>query len=99
MSNMLRLDLLLSMGKVTLLCVCLLSLTKDAIGQVEQEANKQLVAKLDQDLDGKISIKEAVSAPALLAVFGKLDLNGDGLLEVQELPKNKEQHPLSAEKK
>ncbi len=96
MSNMLRLDLLLSMGKVTLLCVCLLSLTKDAIGQ---EANKQLVAKLDQDLDGKISIKEAVSAPALLAVFGKLDLNGDGLLEVQELPKNKEQHPLSAEKK
>lgn len=40
---------------------------------------------IDQDKDGYISIKEAVSDPNLLAVFGKVDANGDGKISAKEL--------------
>ncbi|MCC2616118.1 EF-hand domain-containing protein [Aestuariibacter halophilus] len=40
---------------------------------------------LDQDKDGFISIKEAVADPNLLAVFGKIDKNGDGKLSIDEV--------------
>ena len=65
---------------------------------VTDKADTQLVAKksdviekvdtisrLDQDKDGKLTIKEAMSDPVLLAAFGKIDTNGDGQISQREL--------------
>lgn len=48
-------------------------------------AQEKLIAQLDQDEDGLISIREAVADPNLLAVFGKIDTNGDGKISAEEL--------------
>jgi hypothetical protein len=41
--------------------------------------------QLDTDQDGKISIKEAVADPVLLASFGRIDTDGDGKISKDEL--------------
>ncbi|MCF2946714.1 hypothetical protein L0668_01230 [Paraglaciecola aquimarina] len=48
-----------------------------------------LIDKLDVDQDGTISLKEAVAEPALLAVFGKIDTDGNGKLSSKELETTK----------
>ncbi|MBC3764418.1 hypothetical protein H8B19_00895 [Neptunicella marina] len=45
------------------------------------------IARLDQDEDGKLTIKEAMADPVLLASFGKIDTNGDGQLSQAEMDK------------
>ena len=49
------------------------------------KAQDDIIQKLDQDQDGKITIKEAVADPVILASFGKIDVNGDGKITKQEL--------------
>lgn len=41
-------------------------------------AQQGFYSRLDKNRDGVISIKEAVSEPALLASFGEIDKNRDG---------------------
>lgn len=48
-------------------------------------AQEQTLVQLDTDEDGKISIKEAVADPVLLASFGKIDTDGDGKISKEEL--------------
>ena len=43
------------------------------------------LAALDSDNDGRISVEEAASDPALSAVFAELDANKDGYLTPSEL--------------
>ncbi|MFT4938223.1 MAG: Ca2+-binding EF-hand superfamily protein [Paraglaciecola sp.] len=52
---------------------------------VSTKAQEDIIQKLDQDLDGKITIKEAVADPTILASFGRIDVNGDGKISKQEL--------------
>lgn len=52
-----------------------------------QHAHLDLIEKLDLDKDGKITIKEAVAEPALLAVFGQIDTDADGKISRLELSK------------
>ena len=49
-----------------------------------------LIAKLDLDKDGQITIKEAVANPAVLASFGKIDTDGNGKINTIELAKTKD---------
>ena len=49
------------------------------------KAQEDTIQKLDQDQDGRITIKEAVADPAILAMFGRIDVNGDGKISKQEL--------------
>jgi hypothetical protein len=48
-------------------------------------AQEHTLEQLDTDEDGKISIKEAVADPVLLASFGKIDTDGDGKISKEEL--------------
>ncbi|GAB2690514.1 hypothetical protein Q4574_00120 [Aliiglaciecola sp. 3_MG-2023] len=48
-------------------------------------AQSDLIAEMDLDDDGMISIREAVADPNLLAAFGKIDSNGDGKISAEEL--------------
>ena len=48
-------------------------------------AEEDLIAKLDSDNDGRISIEEAAEDTALLAMFSELDTNKDGYLSPSEL--------------
>lgn len=48
-------------------------------------AQEDKMAVLDIDTDGRISVEEAASDPALSAVFAKLDINKDGYLTPSEL--------------
>ena len=48
-------------------------------------AEEDLIAKLDSDNDGRISIEEASEDTALLAIFSELDTNKDGYLSPSEL--------------
>ncbi|WJG08121.1 hypothetical protein [Aliiglaciecola sp. LCG003] len=48
-------------------------------------AQSDIIAEMDQDEDGMISIREAVANPTLLASFGKIDTDGDGKISHQEL--------------
>lgn len=48
-------------------------------------AQGDLLAVLDLDNDGRISIEEAASDPALSAAFVELDANKDGYLTPSEL--------------
>lgn len=57
------------------------SLSWGFVAQTEEQTIKQL----DLDLDGKIAIKEAVAKPQLLALFGRIDTDGDGLISRLEL--------------
>ena len=48
-------------------------------------ADEDLLAKLDSDNDGRISIKEAAEDVSLAAMFSELDTNKDGYLSISEL--------------
>lgn len=48
-------------------------------------AQEDLMAKLDSDNDGRISIEEAAEDTSLLAMFAELDTNKDGYLSPSEL--------------
>lgn len=48
-------------------------------------AEEDLIAKLDTDNDGRISIEEAAEDTSLLAMFSELDTNKDGYLSPSEL--------------
>jgi hypothetical protein len=48
-------------------------------------AEEDLLAKLDSDKDGRISIEEAVEDASLSAMFAELDNNKDGYLSPKEL--------------
>jgi Ca2+-binding EF-hand superfamily protein len=52
-------------------------------------ADSKILEKLDLDKDGQITIKEAVSAPAILASFGKIDKDGNGKISLIELNNSK----------
>ena len=64
-----------------LLTVTLLQLMVSISARAEEDT----MQRLDQDLDGLISIKEAVADPRILASFGKIDRDGDGKLSKHEL--------------
>lgn len=57
-------------------------------------ANIEIIEKLDLDKDGQISIKESVADPAVLALFGKIDTDGNGKITSIELT-NIKQAPLN----
>lgn len=44
-----------------------------------------IIAQMDLDEDGMISIREAVADPNILAIFGKIDTDGDGKIDYDEL--------------
>ena len=48
-------------------------------------ADEDLIAKLDTDKDGQISIEEAAEDVSLAAMFSELDTNKDGYLSISEL--------------
>ncbi|MGK0305722.1 MAG: Ca2+-binding EF-hand superfamily protein [Gammaproteobacteria bacterium] len=48
-------------------------------------AEEDLIAELDLDNDGRISIEEAAEDASLAAVFSELDTNKDGYLSASEL--------------
>jgi Ca2+-binding EF-hand superfamily protein len=48
-------------------------------------AEEDLIAKLDSDNDGRISIEEAAEDESLSAMFAELDTNKDGYLSPTEL--------------
>ncbi|GAA6183656.1 MULTISPECIES: hypothetical protein [Alteromonadaceae] len=48
-------------------------------------AQEDKISILDTDADGRISVEEAASDPALSAVFAELDMNKDGYLTPSEL--------------
>ena len=48
-------------------------------------ADEDLLAKLDSDNDGRISIEEAAEDVSLAAMFSELDTNKDGYLSISEL--------------
>jgi Ca2+-binding EF-hand superfamily protein len=50
-------------------------------------AEEDLIAKLDIDNDGRISIEEAAEDASLSAMFAELDTNKDGYLSPSELEK------------
>lgn len=50
-------------------------------------AEEDLIAKLDSDNDGRISIEEAAEDKSLSAMFTELDTNKDGYLSPAELEK------------
>lgn len=56
-----------------------------AVSTASANAQDELVARLDVDQDGLISLKEAVSHTELLRNFGLIDQNEDGLLSMEEL--------------
>jgi 5S rRNA maturation endonuclease (ribonuclease M5) len=55
-----------------------------------ENATKQLLLLMDTDKDGKVSKQEFMAY--MDAEFGKLDLNGDGKLDVKELTQLKIRH-------
>jgi len=57
----------------------------NANAQETMVAEATMIAQLDVDQDGLISLKEAVSDTELLRRFGRLDDNKDGKLSEQEL--------------
>ena len=48
-------------------------------------AQEDMLARLDTDIDGRISVEEAANDPDLSAVFAELDVNKDGYLTPSEL--------------
>ena len=56
---------------------------------ISVRAEVELIEQLDLDKDGQITIKEAVSNPSILAVFGKIDTDGNGKISSIELKETK----------
>ncbi|WP_293745765.1 hypothetical protein [uncultured Paraglaciecola sp.] len=56
---------------------------------ISVRAEVELIEQLDLDKDGQITIKEAVSNPAILAAFGKIDTDGNGKISSIELKETK----------
>lgn len=56
-----------------------------ALASTSLVAQEDKLAVLDSDNDGRISVEEAASDPALSAVFAELDSNKDGYLTPSEL--------------
>ncbi len=56
-----------------------------ALSSASLVAAEDKLAVLDADNDGRISVEEAASDPALSAVFAELDANKDGYLTPSEL--------------
>jgi hypothetical protein len=48
-------------------------------------AKNDTIARLDVDMDGQVSLKEAISDTRLLRRFATMDRNGDGKLSEKEL--------------
>ena len=48
-------------------------------------ADEDLLASLDIDKDGRISVEEAAADASLTAVFAEMDVNKDGYLSPSEL--------------
>ena len=48
-------------------------------------AQESLMASLDKDLDGLISLKEAAGHAKLLEKFNEIDVNEDGYISMDEL--------------
>lgn len=59
------------------------------IMSISVRAEVELIETLDLDKDGQITIKEAVSNPAILAAFGKIDTDGNGKISSMELKDTK----------
>ncbi|MBU2977406.1 EF-hand domain-containing protein [Alteromonas sp. C1M14] len=55
---------------------------------VSAYADESLLAALDDDMDGYISLKEAVADTRLLRIFSRIDRNADGMISVEELEKS-----------
>lgn len=84
----------LLLAAMSLLLVIFSSMLCAVNAQTIPEADKML--ELDQDEDGTISIREAVADPSLLALFGKIDTNGDAKISIEELKSY--QQPLMVKK-
>ncbi|WP_026374481.1 hypothetical protein [Aestuariibacter salexigens] len=67
-------------GTALLAAVCL-----QVISAAHANEQDTLLAKLDLDRDGYITLKEASSVPEMLKVFGSIDTNEDGRLSLEEL--------------
>ena len=63
----------------------LISLVALAFASMALIAGEDLIAKLDSDNDGRISIEEAAEDASLSAIFAELDTNKDGYLSPVEL--------------
>ena len=63
----------------------LISLVALAFASMALIAGEDLIAKLDSDNDGRISIEEAAEDASLSAIFAELDTNKDGDLSPVEL--------------
>jgi Ca2+-binding EF-hand superfamily protein len=63
----------------------LISLVALTFASMALIAEEDLLAKLDSDNDGRISIEEAAEDTSLLAMFAELDTNKDGYLSPSEL--------------
>ncbi|MEG3767163.1 calcium-binding protein [Alteromonas sp. 14N.309.X.WAT.G.H12] len=67
----------------------LLTITAIQVGtMMPAYADESLLASLDDDMDGYISLKEAVADTRLLRIFSRIDKNGDGMLSAEELEKS-----------
>ncbi|QPG04788.1 calcium-binding protein [Salinimonas marina] len=69
--------------KVFLILLTIIAVQSVAVANAN--ATESTIARLDADLDGQVSLKEAVSDTQLLRKFARLDNNKDGKLSKQEL--------------
>ena len=63
----------------------LIAITSLILAATAVLASEDLMATLDADNDGRISVEEAASDASLSAVFAELDVNNDGYLSSSEL--------------
>lgn len=71
--------------QILFLTLCFTSVPGVWAALTEDETIKQL----DLDKDGKIAIREAVADPKMLASFGRIDTDADGLISRLELEQAK----------
>jgi hypothetical protein len=70
--------------KTLLISLSLLALQGIATAAIAN-SQESLMATLDKDLDGLISLKEAAGHAKLLEKFNQVDLNEDGYISIDEL--------------